>query len=207
MIKVQVSNQTKCSFCNGNHNSRNCDIEHILAPSFKKEVGIYMEEHITNNVMCPRCSSRKLYKLGNHTPSIDIVCTDCKQIYEVKSKCLSVKNLPNDIFCNGGNYNEFINNIKNKELDLIIVLYGVNREKKEILIREILYAPNIMIRDSNNNKNNNIVISKKNDNQLSSIEIKNKEKLNKIDIKNKYLSFKELYEELLKKIDLNIFKQ
>ena len=125
-----------CSFCNGNHNSRNCNIEQQLAPSFKKEVGIYMEEHITNNIKCPRCSSNKLYKLGNHTPSIDIVCTECKQIYEVKSKCLSVKNLPNDIFCNGGNYNEFINNIKNKELDLIIVLYGVNREKKEILIRD-----------------------------------------------------------------------
>jgi hypothetical protein len=197
MIKILTYNQTKCSFCNGNHNSRNCNIEQQLAPSFKKEVGIYMEEHITNNIKCPRCSSNKLYKLGNHTPSIDIVCTECKQIYEVKSKCLSVKNLPNDIFCNGGNYNEFINNIKNKELDLIIVLYGVNREKKEILIREILYAQNDMI---NNKNNNNIVISKKNDNQLSSIEIKNKEKLNKIDIKNKNLSFKELYDDLLKKL-------
>jgi hypothetical protein len=156
-----------------------------------------MEEHITQNIMCPRCDNNKLYKLGNHTPSIDLVCTECKHIYEVKSKCLSVKNLPNDIFCNGGNYNEFINNIKNKELDLIIVLYGVNREKKEIFIREILYAPNNMLKD---NILNNIIISKKNDNQLSSIEIKNKEKLKKIDIKNKYLSFKELYEVLLKKL-------
>jgi hypothetical protein len=193
----KVEKNIRCSFCNGEHNSRNCNIEQIFAPIFKKEVGIYMEEHITQNIMCPRCDNNKLYKLGNHTPSIDLVCTECKHIYEVKSKCLSVKNLPNDIFCNGGNYNEFINNIKNKELDLIIVLYGVNREKKEIFIREILYAPNNMLKD---NILNNIIISKKNDNQLSSIEIKNKEKLKKIDIKNKYLSFKELYEVLLKKL-------
>ena len=209
----KVEKNIRCSFCNGEHNSRNCNIEQIFAPIFKKEVGIYMEEHITQNIMCPRCDNNKLYKLGNHTPSIDLVCTECKHIYEVKSKCLSVKNLPNDIFCNGGNYNEFINNIKNKELDLIIVLYGVNREKKEIFIREILYAPNNMLKDNHNNmlkdnhnnmiKDNmikNIIISKKNDNQLSSIEIKNKEKLKKIDIKNKYLSFKELYEVLLKKL-------
>jgi hypothetical protein len=202
MVKIEKFGKsdyiTKCSFCNGNHNSRNCDIEQFCAPIFKKEVGIYMEEHITQNITCPRCNNNKLYKLGNHTPSIDLVCTECSHIYEVKSKCLSVKDLPNDIFCNGGNYNELINNIKNKELDLIIVLYGVNREKKEIFIREILYADNNMLNDNNHKKN--IIISKKNDNQLSSIEIKNKDKLKKLCIKNTYLSFKNLYEVLIKKL-------
>jgi hypothetical protein len=125
----KLTNINKCSFCNGNHNSRNCNIEQYCAPIFKKEVGMYMEEHITQNITCPRCNNDKLYKLGSHTPSIDLVCTECNHIYEVKSKCLSVKDLPIDIFCNGGNYTELINNIKNKELDLIIVLYGVNREK------------------------------------------------------------------------------
>ncbi len=191
-------NQPKCSFCNGTHHNRNCNIEPTLAPLFKQEVGIYMEEHITNNINCPRCNGKKLYKLGDHTPSIDIVCIDCKQMYEVKSKCLSVKNLPNDIFCNSGHYYEFINNIKNKKLDIIIVLYGANREKKEISIREILYVPNDMIYNVNN-KNHNVIISKKNDNQLSCIEIKYKDKLNKIEIKNKTLSFKDLYKDLLQK--------
>lgn len=194
----------KCSFCDGNHNSRNCNIEQYCAPIFKKEVGIYMEEHITQNIKCPRCGNDKLYKLGNHTPSIDLVCTECNHIYEVKSKCLSVKDLPNDIFCNGGNYTQLINNIKTKELDLIIVLYGVNREKKEIHIREILYADNKMLNDTCPKKN--IIISKKNDNQLSSIEIKNKDKLKKLHIKNTYLSFKKLYEDLMKKIEINILK-
>lgn len=195
---------TKCSFCNGNHNSRNCNIEHYCAPIFKKEVGIYMEDHITQSLACPRCNNNKLYKLGNDTPSIDLVCTECNHIYELKSKCLSVRDLPNDLFCNGGNYIELSNNIKNKELDIIIVLYGVNREKKEIHIREILYADNKMLNDK---YSKNIIISKKNDNYLSAIEIKNKDKLKKLHIKNTYLSFKNLYDEMIKKIEFNILKQ
>lgn len=183
---------SNCSFCGSTlHTSINCNIENKMAPFFKKEVGIKMEEFITENINCQVCKLKKLEVLGNYTPSLDLVCKNCNAKYEVKSKCLSVKNLPNDIYCNGGNYIEFTRNINNG-LNLIIVVYGVDRRKKEIIIRNIFYAPNNVLCNSKY-----IEINKKPESSLSLIKIQNKNFLKNICLYNNHiLSFENLYNNL-----------
>ncbi len=184
-----------CNFCGSHtHTSITCGIENKMAPYFKSEVGLRMEEYITENVVCQYCNKHTLKALLDFSPSLDLVCTNCNAIYEVKSKCLSIKELPNDIFCNSGNYNEFIKNISNG-LNLFVVIYGVDRKKKDIIIRNVYYASNSVL------KNKEFVkIEKKKDNTLSTIRIFNKEKLQKIDFTETRISFQCLYNSLFHEI-------
>jgi type II restriction enzyme len=157
-----------------------------MAPILRKKVGNMMEYYIADNLECPECHVRKLKVIGNHTPSLDIICSHCNNNFEVKSKCLSVNNLPNDIKLPHGSYFDYVNRL-NKGLNLIVIIYGVDRIKKLITIREVLYANNNLL------KNVNIVkVSKRIDNNLSTIMIKNKETLNKLKIltNNTVLTFK-----------------
>ena len=100
-------------------------------------------------------------------------CT--KNIYECKSKCLSVDNLPSDIILPHGSYPHFICRL-DEGLNLIVVIYGIDRSKKTINIREVRYADNKDLINSNI-----IQIEKKQDSNSSSIFIKNRSKLKKID--------------------------
>ncbi len=184
-----------CTFCGSkDHTSIMCDIENKMAPYFKKEVGIKMEEYVTKNIYCQKCNMKTLKALKDYTPSLDIVCKNCNAIYEVKSKCLSVKKLPQDIYCNGGNYIEFKKNIS-IGLNLFVIVYGVDRKKKEILIRNIYYAPNEVLQNKYL-----IDIDKKKNTTLSTIKIFNKDKLQTINFKDKIISFKHLYNTLIENI-------
>jgi hypothetical protein len=170
-----------------------------MTPYFKIDIGIKMEEYITKNIKCQKCNLKKLIVLGNNSPSLDLVCENCDAIYEVKSKCLSIKKLPNDIYCNGGNYTEFIKNI-NIGLNLFIIIYGIDRQKKEIIIRNIYYAPNNIL----NNKKY-IEINKINKSSLSLINIYDINILTNISIiSNKIISFKKLYNNLKNDLIINI---
>lgn len=183
-----------CDFCSScDHLTINCTIEKQMAPYFKKEVGNEMELFISKNIKCQICNSNRLKVLGNHTPSLDIIC-DCGAIYEVKAKCLSTKNLPDNIYCNGGNYNKFKENIING-LHLIIIIYGVNRKDKKIYIKHIYYIPNKVLIN-----NSLIQIIKKTDSTLSLINIPNRNVLININSNKNILSFKNLYDDLKNKI-------
>lgn len=185
-IQSQLFNHMKCYFCNGNHTCRSCPIENKMAPILRKKVGNLMEYYIADNLECPECHVRKLNVIGNHTPSLDIICSNCNNKFEVKSKCLSVKNLPNDIKLPHGSYVDYVNRL-NEGLNLIVIIYGVDRINKMIKIREVLYANNNLL-----NKINIVKVSKRIDNNSSTILIKNKEKLVKLKIqtKNTILTFK-----------------
>jgi hypothetical protein len=184
---------TLCEFCNGKHITRNCPVELKLAPEIKKIVGNLMEYYFCNSFSCPGCKNKTLSVLGNNKPSLDIICLTCSKKIEVKSKCLSINNLPRDIVCHGGNYNQFINNIENLELDLVVIIYGVNRKKKEIYIRKVYYIPNNILYNSKL-----VTIDKCINSSLSIINIKNIEKLNNIIIKsNQIISFKNIINKFL----------
>jgi len=186
-----------CTFCKSkNHTSIMCDVEYKMAPYFKKEVGIKMEDYVTKNIPCQLCYKHSLKALKDYSPSLDIVCENCGAFYEVKSKCLSVKTLPKDIFCNGGNFIEFKKNIYNG-LNLFIILYGVYREKKEIVIRNIYYITNNELVQEKI-----IEIDKKKNTTLSTIKIFDRSILKTINIKEKFLSFKDLYNNLIKTLTL-----
>jgi transcription elongation factor Elf1 len=142
-----------------------------MAPILKKKVGTMMEHYVANNFTCPSCNKKDLRVIGNHSPSLDIVCSCGKKI-EVKSKCLSVSKLPVDINLPHGSYVDYVNRLKGG-LDLFIVIYGVDRVKKFIKIREVLYATHTMLTDGSN-----IRVIKRDDNGLSTITVKDRTKLN-----------------------------
>lgn len=179
-----------CSFCGSStHTSKTCQIEPSMAPIFKQEIGIFMEKYIVNNIKCPKCKINSLNRLGTNTPSLDMICNNCNSMFEIKSKCLSIDIMPNHIFFNGGNYLEFNRNINNG-LELILIIYGINRKEKMLTIRTILYVPNNILKD-----NNTIEIHKSLTH--SKINIKNINNINTISILNNTLSFKKLYQNLL----------
>ena len=147
-----------------------------------------MEHHVANILPCPSCNMKKLHVLGNNSPSLDIICKNCNRRIEVKSKCLSVKNIPKDLNLPHGNFKEYIIR-QNKGLDFIIVIYSVNRIHKNIKLREILYLNNDFIK-----KKNIFNVEKRPSSPLSFIKIKDKNNPNikKIELKRKdsYISFK-----------------
>jgi hypothetical protein len=186
----EIKSSIKCYFCNDNHLCRSCPKEFAMAPVFKKKVGIMMEYWVANNFKCPECNHACLNVIGNHAPSLDIICNNCSNKFEVKSKCLSVNNLPNDIKLPHGSYIDYVNRLE-ENLNLIVIIYGVDRINKLINIREVLYA------DTTYLKNPSIIEVKKRPNSnLSTILIKNKMILLKLKLKtnNSILSFKNEYE-------------
>ena len=185
--KSTISN--KCFFCNGDHTCRVCPIESAMAPILKKKVGEMMEYWVGHNLKCPGCAQPALNVIGNHAPSLDIICQNCSNKIEVKSKCLSVNKLPNDINLPHGSYIDFTHRLDDG-LNLIVIIYGVDRIKKLIKIREVLYADNAHF------KNTNIIkVEKRSDSNLSTIFIKNREKLTKLktDNDNMVMSFSDEY--------------
>jgi transcription elongation factor Elf1 len=148
-----------------------------MAPILKKKVGTMMEHYVANNFTCPSCNKKDLRVIGNHSPSLDIVCSCGKKI-EVKSKCLSVNKLPTDISLPHGSYIDYVNRLKGG-LDLFIVIYGVDRVKKIIKIREVLYATHTMLIEGTN-----IKVIKRDDNGLSNININDRTKLNNLSVPN-----------------------
>jgi len=182
----------KCYFCGDNHTSRECDVERKIAPILKKKVGNMMEHYIADNLNCPECKRDTLKVIGNHSPSLDIICTFCQINIEVKSKCLSVERLPKEITIQHGCYYEFNKRIHNN-LNIIIILYGVNRIRKQITIREILYIPNSYFQKFE------LDIYKKKNSNLTEIIIKNRFNLpNLLNNKKPTIDFEQEVNELLK---------
>jgi hypothetical protein len=185
--KYQANNSIKCYFCNGAHACRDCPLEATMAPILRKKVGNLMEYYVAENLKCPECKTNKALKvIGNHTPSLDIICNCCQKKFEVKSKCLSVSKLPNDINLPHGSHIDYVHRLE-EGLNLIVIIYGVDRVKKLITVREVLYANNADLKNSSV-----IEVQKRTDNNLSTIMIKNKKKLLNLSLNtdNTVLTFK-----------------
>lgn len=187
-----------CHFCHGpSHETKKCPIEISASNLLKKKIGIIMEYFVASNLKCPECNNPTLKVIGNCSPSLDIVCNYCNSIFEVKSKCLSNYFIPNDIVLPHGVYNKFIKRC-DEGLNIIIVIYGIDRYNKNIVIREILYINNETLKDDNN-----IQLSQNNNNLLSTISIRNKLLLRPIILEStNVISFADEFE--LLKTNLNI---
>ena len=164
-----------CHYCNKNHVSKECPLEKKMAPYMRVIVGNFMEQHVADQIFCPRCNNKTLKPLCTHAPSLDIICTSCSTRYEIKSKCMSSKVLPNDLMFNHGNYNDYVNRQKNG-LDIILILYSVCRKTKIINIRNVFYVPNEIIQNSNKYIN----VIKKPNSSLSQIIVPDYKKLPEI---------------------------
>ena len=93
---------------------------------------------------------------------------------------MSVNRLPNDINLPHGNYDDYKKRQENG-LDLIVIIYKVDRLNKKITIREVLYAKNSEIK-----KSKNIQVIKRIKSHLSTIIINNKNLLSKFNLKKHY---------------------
>ncbi len=164
----------KCDYCNNYHTSKECLLEKMLAPIMRKIVGMFMEFFVANEVYCPRCNKKTLESLSTHAPSLDLICKSCETKYEIKSKCMSANIIPNDLVFNHGNYYDYINRQK-QGLDIMLIIYSVNRKTKVIKIRKVLWVPHNQIVESNIIN----VIQKKNS-ALSEIIVSNYKFLNEI---------------------------
>ena len=187
-----------CHFCHApSHETNKCPIEISASNLLKKKIGIIMEYFVASNLKCPECNNPTLKVIGNCSPSLDIVCNYCNSIFEVKSKCLSNYFIPNDIVLPHGVYNKFIKRC-DEGLNIIIVIYGIDRYNKNIVIREILYINNETLKDDNN-----IQLLQNKNNLLSTISIKNKLLLRPIILESiNVISFADEFE--LLKTNLNI---
>ena len=125
---------------------------------------------------CPNCKKGKLNVLGNNSPSLDCICNCCQYKYEIKSKCLSINNLPKDLKITHGNFN-FYRDRQENGLDFIIIIYGVNRETKIVTIKKVFHVPH---KDIINNNNFNV----SQNNNYSIINIKDHTKYNCYNFKN-----------------------
>ena len=183
IVNKNTRKPIKCFTCGGNHISRECGVEPQLAPENKKQIGNIMEHYIANNIYCPECNSPGLHVVGDHSPSLDIICKNCNHKFEVKSKCLSIQELPCDISLPHGAYVDYMNRLE-ENLNLIVAIYGVNRSTKNIYIKEILYAENSLLRDKKV-----IEVNKRAGTNLSTILIKNRLALTKLDTFSNYSKF------------------
>ena len=179
-----------CYFCNKNHKSRDCPVEKKVSPILKKYIGDVMENYIANNFFCSNCNKKTLVVIGDNSPSLDIICNNCNNMIEVKSKCLSVNKIPHDITLPHGNYYTYKDRIKSK-LNLFIIIYGIDRINKDIIIREVLYAPHDIFQNIDI-----IEVKKQENNNNSTIFVKNKNKLSKMKVcnNNNIINFKNVIE-------------
>jgi hypothetical protein len=162
--------------CNGNHKCINCPYKYGYSEIYKKKAGKAIEKYVANNINCLDCKLYNLSVIGDHTPSLDIICINCKKRYEIKSKCLSVDIIPDDIVIKHGSYEKYISEINNG-LSLILIIYSVNRRTNKITIKEGYYA------DNNKLNNDNIVAIHKNiETNSSTIIVRNKNELEKLNI-------------------------
>lgn len=168
-----------CFYCGSfNHLCRECPSEKRDSANYKLEIGKWAEKYVSH-YSCPNCECHSLKFLGNHTPSLDIVCTSCGHMIEVKSKCLSINKLPEDIWMYHGNYNYYKKRVS-QGLTFVIVIYAVNRITKQFHIRKVLYATNEQIK-----KSKAIKVVKNNEGKNSKIFIPNINILESWDILDK----------------------
>lgn len=197
MACLAVRQITKCYFCNGNHLCRDCPKEKMMAPYLKNLIGNTMEHWVAHNIRCPECNCNELCVLGSQLPSLDIICKSCLKKYEVKSKCLSDVVIPNNIIIMHGAYDSCIQRLDDG-LGLFLIIYGIDRKRKLINIREVLYANNSIL------KNPSIIKIEKRQTRtcLSTIIISDRTKIQKIctHVGSLCLSFQRDYDELCSKI-------
>lgn len=173
----------RCYFCNDpNHLARDCKLYKKMIPYMKTQIGDWCESFFANNYKCYRCKNFGYKVLNNRSPSLDIVCQNCGNKCEVKSKCYSGKELADDIFLHHGSYEDYVERQKSG-LDLVVIIYKINRRTKKLIIREILYFPNEEVK-----KKELIQVNKKKNSNLSQIIIPNRCNSNilKLPIKSRY---------------------
>lgn len=106
-------------------------------------IGEACEDFVKNKIKCIRCDDYANFeKCKTNQKSIDLICINCNQKYQIKAKNVTQRQVDNILFKKqfktiGGEYSTTLNNI-NEKIDYLIVLY----EKHCYNILSILYIKN-----------------------------------------------------------------
>jgi len=105
-------------------------------------IGEACEYYVKQNIRCIRCNTNNFEKCRNNEKSMDLICMDCAQKYQIKAKKSTEKEIENiklkHIFKTiGGEYSTTLYNVS-KNIDYIIILY----ENHSYAIKNILYIKN-----------------------------------------------------------------
>ena len=167
----------KNCYCCGSseHLIKECPTHKAKVKYRNNDAGKWSEDRFTG-MLCPICKNGILQHAVLHTPSLDFTCLTCGKLFELKSKCLSQQNIPNDIRIIGGQYTHLMNSILNKNLNLIILIYKVNEKENLRIERKIIIIENNDLKSDLLNNNINI------------IQVKNKSKIS-IKYIRKYKSY------------------
>jgi type II restriction enzyme len=117
-------------------------------------IGEACEDYVLHNINCIRCKNNHFKKYKTNEKSKDLICVICNQIYQIKAKSVTHKQVDH-IICKkkfktiGGDYSTTLNNMNDK-IDYLIILY----EKQSYTILNILYI-------TNENMNSNCIIPRK----------------------------------------------
>lgn len=141
----------KCYKCSGNHHIRDCLIHKLGKNDRRLVTGDISEKIIASGgeheIFCPVCKKSKLETVEAFMPSLDLVCMDenCRQKYEVKSRCFSNTVIPLNLKIKAGNYNLFKKGIENG-LNLILIIYRIDEQQNQKFYREIRFFSNNLLR-------------------------------------------------------------
>lgn len=109
--------------------------------SRSQAVRVLSEKWVSENVFCPCCGNSHISKLDNNLPVADMCCSNCGEIFELKSKQGKIGNKIND-----GAYAtmiERINSVTNPEL--LILQYANDYKVSDlVLIPKFFFVPSII---------------------------------------------------------------
>ena len=101
---------------------------------FELAVGCHIKN---NNIVCPNCNKNSIQKVGGgKNPYIDLICENCKTIFEIKTK----QNFKFRSEYFGGSYNGFKSLPKNYKLVILIV---DSNNKKVYISKSVSVLPRV----------------------------------------------------------------
>lgn len=103
---------------------------------------VVTEAWVSENMYCPRCGNRHIFRFGNNRPVADFFCDICYSEYELKSKDGAFGNKVND-----GTYDTMMTRIQSdNNPDLLCLSYSSNDESVHDVycIPKHFFVPNII---------------------------------------------------------------
>ncbi len=115
-----------------------------LAKNYKsnsQKVRVMSESWVAHNIFCPICGNPHISNLDNNIPVSDLLCNDCGEIFELKSKCGKIGNKIVD-----GAYSTMIDRITSSDNpDLFIMQYSTDLQVINLtLVPKFFFVPSII---------------------------------------------------------------
>ncbi len=122
----------------------NLQFDENLATGYKKatqRIRVMSETWAVNNLFCPCCGKERIIKLPNNAPVADLICENCNEIFELKSKKNKFGKKISD-----GAYATAVERIKSStNPDLLALLYNERLQVTDLqILPKYFFVPSIL---------------------------------------------------------------